>query len=171
MNEVDPIELLFGGMEKLGPGSNTDTLKVLQMLPKQLYPLVVDAGCGSGRQSLILAEQLKTVIHAVDSYEPFLRSLEKRAEEVGIGNLIRTYCMDMADIPNSFQEIDLFWSEGAAYNIGFTNALNIWCKAIKQYGFWSSVNCLGYVKTFLQKSAISLIPAIPICEVQRKICR
>jgi hypothetical protein len=34
MNEVNPIDLLFGGMEKLGPGSNSDTLKVLDMLPK-----------------------------------------------------------------------------------------------------------------------------------------
>lgn len=135
MNEVDPIELLFGGMEKLGPGSNTDTLKVLGMLPKQPCSLVVDAGCGSGRQSLVLAKQLQTVIHAVDSYEPFLRSLEKRAKDTGIAHLIHTHCMDMVDIPNAFQEIDLLWSEGAAYNIGFTNALNIWRKAIKPNGF------------------------------------
>jgi hypothetical protein len=32
MNEANPIDLLFGGMEKLGPGSNSDTQKVLNML-------------------------------------------------------------------------------------------------------------------------------------------
>ena len=135
MNEVDPIELLFGGMEKLGPGSNVDTLKVLGMLPKQPYPLIVDAGCGSGRQSLVLAKQLQTIVHAVDSYEPFLKSLEKRAKDNAIESLIQTHCMDMADIPNSFQEIDLLWSEGAAYSIGFANALNIWREGIKPNGF------------------------------------
>jgi hypothetical protein len=25
--EANPIDLLFGGMEKLGPGSNSDTMK------------------------------------------------------------------------------------------------------------------------------------------------
>lgn len=34
MNEANPIDLLFGDMEKLGPGSNSETLKVLDMLPK-----------------------------------------------------------------------------------------------------------------------------------------
>jgi len=135
MSETDPVELLFGGMEKLGPGSNADTLKVLEMLPKKPYPLVVDAGCGSGRQSLVLAKQLQTVIHAVDSHEPFLRSLEKRAKDAGIEHLIQTLCMDMADIPNAFQEIDLLWSEGSAYNIGFTNALSRWRTVIKPNGF------------------------------------
>ena len=135
MNEVDPIELLFGGMEKLGPGSDTDTLEALEMLPKQPYPLVIDAGCGSGRQSLVLAKRLQTIVHAVDTYEPFLKHLEKRAKQAGIEHLIQTHCMDMADIPNSFKEADLLWSEGAAYNIGFANALNIWREAIKPNGF------------------------------------
>lgn len=37
MSDANPIELLFGGMEKLGPGSNSDTLKVLDMLPQAVY--------------------------------------------------------------------------------------------------------------------------------------
>ena len=76
MNEANPIDLLFGGMEKLGPGSNFDTLKVLNMLPKEIHGVIVDAGCGTGRQTLALAKQLQTLVHAVDSYEPFLASLE-----------------------------------------------------------------------------------------------
>ena len=54
----DPYELLFGGMEKLGPGSDNDTRKVLEKLPKKGFRLVVDAGCGSGRQTLVLAKAL-----------------------------------------------------------------------------------------------------------------
>jgi hypothetical protein len=55
MNETNPIDLLFKGMEKLGPGSNFDTLKVLNMLPREDYGVIVDAGCGTGRQTLVLA--------------------------------------------------------------------------------------------------------------------
>jgi SAM-dependent methyltransferase len=135
MNEANPIDLLFGGMEKLGPGSNTDTLKVLNMLPKLSYQVIVDAGCGAGRQTLVLANQLQTLVNAVDSYEPFLASLVRRAKEAGIDHLIQTHCMDMADIPNTFREIDLLWSEGAAYNIGFPYALKSWHPAIKPNGF------------------------------------
>lgn len=51
MTEANPIDFLFGGMEKLGPGSNADTLKVLDMLPKVHYQVIVDAGCGAGRET------------------------------------------------------------------------------------------------------------------------
>jgi hypothetical protein len=43
--------------------------------------------------------------------------------------------MDMKDIPSVFPTIHLLWAEGAAYNIGFANALTTWAKAIKPNGF------------------------------------
>ncbi len=135
MNKVDPIGLLYGGMEKLAPGSDADTIKVLNMLPRQSYRLVVDAGCGSGRQTLVLAKQLQSTIHAIDTYRPFLTHLETLAREGGVDHLIRTHCMDMADIPAVFQDIDLLWSEGAAYSVGFPNALKRWHGAIRPAGF------------------------------------
>jgi SAM-dependent methyltransferase len=135
MNEANPIDLLFGGMEKLGPGSNFDTQKVLNMLPKEVRGVIVDAGCGTGRQTLALAMRLQTLVHAIDSYEPFLDSLALRAKEAGIKYLVQTHCMDMADIPRTFREIDLLWSEGAAYNIGFPHALKTWHSAVKSRGF------------------------------------
>ena len=135
MSKADPIELLFGNMEKLGPGSNEDTLKVLGMLPKRPYPSIVDAGCGSGRQSLVLAKQLQTIVHAVDSHEPFLQYLERKAKDDGLEHLIQTHCMDIADIQVSFREIDLLWSEGAAYNIGFANAVSLWRESVRTNGF------------------------------------
>lgn len=135
MSETNPIDLLFGGMEKLGPGSDADTLKVLDMLPNAHYQVIVDAGCGAGRQTLALAKRLQTLVHAVDSYEPFLASLTERAKDAGIEHLIETHCMDMGDIPDTFREIALLWSEGAAYNIGFPHALQTWRSAVKPGGF------------------------------------
>lgn len=84
MNEANPIDLLFGAMEKLGPGSNADTLKVLYMLPKVSHQVVIDAGCGTGQQTLALADQLQTLVHAVDSYAPFLASLVQRAKKAAL---------------------------------------------------------------------------------------
>lgn len=131
----NPIDLLFGGMEKLGPGSDVHTVHVLRLLPKQQFPVIVDAGCGSGRQTMVLAKELGTLVHAVDTYEPFLSDLRRRAGEAGIEHLMRAHCMDMKDIPSVFQHIELLWSEGAAYNIGFANALATWAPAIVPGGF------------------------------------
>jgi len=135
MNTYNPIDLLFGGMEKLGPRGNVHTLHVLRLLPKQQFRVIVDAGCGAGRQTMVLAKELGTLVHAVDSYEAFLNDLTRRAKEAGIEHLVQTHCMDMKDIPGVFQHIDLLWSEGAAYNIGFSNALTTWASAINPDGF------------------------------------
>ena len=43
--------------------------------------------------------------------------------------------MDMKDIPGRFPHIDLLWSEGAAYSIGFANALAVWGRVINPAGF------------------------------------
>ncbi|MFC1503275.1 SAM-dependent methyltransferase [Pseudomonadota bacterium] len=134
MTNYDPIDLLYGGMEKLGPGDNTETLRVLALLPSQTFRLVVDAGCGTGRQTLALAKALGTPIQAVDVYEPFLKDLMRRAREAGLEHLIQPHCMDMQDLTQKFQNIDLIWSEGAAYNIGFANALSSWASLLTPNG-------------------------------------
>ncbi|MBW4553473.1 MAG: class I SAM-dependent methyltransferase [Aphanocapsa sp. GSE-SYN-MK-11-07L] len=135
MNTYNPIDLLFDGMEKLSPGGNVHTLSVLRLLPTQQFQVIVDAGCGTGRQIMVLAKELDRLIHALDSYELFLHDLTRRAKADGIEHLIQTHCMDMKDIPGVFQHIDLLWSESAAYNIGFSNALTIWGSAINKGGF------------------------------------
>lgn len=145
MENANPIDLLFGGMQKLGPGSDEDTLMVLNMLPQAVHGVILDAGCGAGRQTLTLAKRLQTLVHAIDTYEPFLADLAQRAREAGLGHLIQTHCMDMADIPGTFREIDLLWCEGAAYNIGFPNALRTWHSAIKPGGF-AVVSELSWVR-------------------------
>lgn len=135
MNTFNPIDLLFGGMEKLGPGDNVHTLNVLGLLPRQTFNLIIDAGCGTGRQTIALARKLGTLVHALDMHQPFLDDLTRRAKAAGIEHLVQTHCMDMKDIPGTFQHIDLLWSEGAAYNIGFSNALTIWASAVEPGGF------------------------------------
>jgi len=131
----NPVDLLFADMDKLGPGDDSLTQYVLRSLPQHRFEIVVDAGCGAGRQTMVLASELKTPIEAVDFYQPFLDRLKRCAKEKGVPHLVHTHCMDMKDIPSVFPKIDLLWAEGAAYNIGFPNALITWAKAIKPDGF------------------------------------
>jgi cyclopropane fatty-acyl-phospholipid synthase-like methyltransferase len=127
---VDPFDVLFAGLDKLGPGDDTHTRYVLQLLPHRKFRTVVDAGCGTGRQTLVLARELDTVIHAVDSRASFLEQLSQRARMANLERRVQTHCMDMKDIPTVFQDIELLWSEGAAYSIGFANAFSTWARAI-----------------------------------------
>ncbi|MEO0853633.1 MAG: class I SAM-dependent methyltransferase [Cyanobacteria bacterium J06648_11] len=132
---TDPIALMYGGLAQLGPGDDAETLGVLTSLPEHTFQLVVDAGCGSGRQTLVLAKALHVPVHAIDIYPLFLSELEQRAHQAGLGHLVQTHCTTMQAIPDMFRDIDLLWSEGAAYNIGFANALTSWAAAIKPGGF------------------------------------
>ena len=132
--KLDPIELLFGGLSKLGPGDDSHTRQMLHMLPRQDFRLVVDAGCGTGRQSLVLARELDTLIHCVDTHRPFLDELWFRAEGAGLEHLVQTHHLDMRYLGAAFEGIDLLWSEGAAYNLGFASAMTAWAAAIKPEG-------------------------------------
>ena len=157
MTAYDPIGLLFGGMEKLGPGSDTETLHVLRLLPDRRFRLVVDAGCGTGRQTLVLARELGVLVHAMDSYQPFLNDLMHRARAAQVEHLVEAHCADMKDIPRTFQDIDLLWSEGAAYSIGLPNALRTWAPALAAHGLlvvselsWLKAQAPAEVKEFFR---------------------
>ena len=157
MKPPNPIDLLFADMDKLSPGDDSLSLYVLRSLPQHWFDVVVDAGCGAGRQTMVLASELGTRIQAVDSYRPFFNHLEQRAKERGVSHLVQMHCMDMKDIPSAFPTIDLLWSEGAAYNIGFANALTTWAKAIKPNRFavvselcWLREQVPGAVREFFR---------------------
>lgn len=122
-------------MEKLGPGSNLDTMQALALIPHHDFSMIVDAGSGTGRQTLVLAHALQTPVHAIDNSEHHLGTLTRYATELGMEPLIRTHCMDMAEIPARFPAIDLLWSECAAYHIGFPHALKTWFPAISPGGY------------------------------------
>jgi SAM-dependent methyltransferase len=136
MGEADPLELMYGGLGKLGPGDDGDTLHVLGLLPQRSFELVVDVGCGAGRQTLALARALGsgTRVHALDLHEPFLRELGRRAREANLEERIELHCADMRELPQRFREIDLLWCEGAAYQLGFAEALRAWAPLLRADG-------------------------------------
>src|SRR6266496_181422 len=110
MKTPNPVDLLFADMDKLSPGNDSLTRYVLRSLPQHRFEVVVDAGCGAGRQTMVLASELRTSIQAVDSYQPFVNRLKRRAKEKGLAHLVQMHCMDMKDIPSVFPVIDLLWT-------------------------------------------------------------
>jgi trans-aconitate methyltransferase len=95
VNAANPIDLLFEGMEKLGPGSDDETRRMLRRLPSKRFDVTIDAGCGAGRQTMVLVDELGTLVHAIDTYQPFLQILRRRAGQANVDHLVQTHCMDI----------------------------------------------------------------------------
>jgi len=131
MADDDAIFRLFEGLPRQGPGSDACTREALRRLPPlPPAPRVVDLGCGAGRQTLVLAEALRSKVLAVDLHQPFLDQLSASAQARGLAHLIETRCADFGALgaqpdlaPSS---VDLLWSEGAIYLLGFEAGLSLW---------------------------------------------
>lgn len=105
-----------------GRGCEQATLRALGLLtdlPKR--PRVLDIGCGSGLQTLILARELKTRILAIDNHRPALDHLDRAAAQQGLD--IETRELSMIDMPFDEESFDLLWAEGSLFIIGLAKGL------------------------------------------------
>jgi ubiquinone/menaquinone biosynthesis C-methylase UbiE len=110
-----------------GPGDadfSRNILSSLSTLP--LKPRIADLGCGSGASALLLAQYYQSTVMAVDTSSVFIDELKTRAKQAGLEHLIVPIQGDMATLDWPAGSIDLLWSEGAAYHLGFESALNTW---------------------------------------------
>jgi ubiquinone/menaquinone biosynthesis C-methylase UbiE len=123
--------------ERQGPGSDAATRKALSLIGfSETDSLqVADIGCGTGAQTLVLAEHPGMQITAVDLFPEFLEILEERAREKGVADHITTRAQSMEALGFSEGELDLIWSEGAIYNIGFEEGIRAWKRFLKPGGF------------------------------------
>ena len=68
-----------------------------------------------------LAKTLKGDIIAVDLFEEFLEKLKENSAKENTTANIKTLSASMDKLPFEKEELDIIWSEGAVYNIGFKN--------------------------------------------------
>ncbi len=124
-------------MERQGPGSPADTLRALQFtgLSEAGDLRVADIGCGTGAQTMILAQKLKGRITAIDLSAEFLGVLDRNAEKAGLRDRIRTVEGSMESLPFKAASLDLVWSEGAIYNMGFEAGIRAWRDYLKPGGY------------------------------------
>ena len=136
MIEFDLLIDLHKNNPRQGPGSDAMTQKALDATglkpSKDLH--IADIGCGTGAQTFVLAKQLDGQITAVELFPEFLEILKKRAEEKDITN-ISTIAASMDDLPFAPNSLDLIWSEGAVYIMGFEKGISYWHQFLKPGGF------------------------------------
>lgn len=134
------IELLIDfhkDAERQGPGSNEDTLRALSLidLDKGSQLKIADIGCGSGAQTISLAQYLNAEITAVDLFPDFLEKLNINSKKLGLQDKIITLEKSMDDLPFTKEEFDIIWSEGAIYIIGFEDGVKKWKEYLKIGGY------------------------------------
>ena len=133
---------LYSNIPRLGPGSDACTREALKRLPTiPSSPRVVDLGCGTGRQTLVLAEALRTRILAVDLHRPYLDQLEREARARNMDALIETRQADMGAMDLPAGSVDLLWSEGAIYHLGFGPGLRRWRPLLARGGHVAVTEC------------------------------
>ena len=137
MAEIDLIIDLHKNLKRQGPGSEEDTLRALGFTDtgglKNLK--IADIGCGTGGQTLTLAKHTEAEIIAVDLFPDFLEVLERNAKKAGVQDQIRTVTESMDALSFEKEYMDVIWSEGAIYSMGFEAGVKNWQKFLKPGGY------------------------------------
>ena len=126
----------FSGIKRQGPGSPEITIKALgftnQLSGKSR---IADIGCGTGGQTMVLAQHAPGLIMGIDLFPDFIHRLNQNAAKMNLQDRITGKVGSMDKLPFQDEELDLIWSEGAIYNIGFEKGLTEWRKFLKTGGY------------------------------------
>ena len=126
----------FSSLERQGPGSPEVTIKALSFIDNLTKESrIVDIGCGTGGQTIVLALHTLGHITGIDLFPAFIDLLNANANKLNIQNKIKGIVGSMENLPFQNDELDLIWSEGAIYNIGFVRGLKEWHKFLKTGGY------------------------------------
>jgi serine/threonine-protein kinase HipA len=138
----DALFRLFEALPRQGPGSAACTREALRRLPAlSAAPRALDLGCGAGASTLVLAATLRTRVIAVDIHQPFLSQLRAAAQARGLASLIEPRCADMRAPGVPPGSVDLLWSEGALYLLGFEQGLRLWRPLLAPGGYLVVTEC------------------------------
>jgi len=126
---------LFSGLPRQGPGDAASTRRALGLVPG-VGPRtrVLDIGCGTGAQSLVLAHASPARIVAVDNHAPFVDALKREARRLGIAGRLEARVADMRSLDFADGSFDVIWCEGAIYNVGVEAGLSDWRRLLRRNG-------------------------------------
>ena len=137
MNELELLIDLHKDAKRQGPGATAETIKALNLIGvgKDAKLKIADIGCGTGAQTIVLAQNTNAHITAVDFLPEFLDKLDINAKKLGLGGRIKTVNKNMEDLSFENESLDIIWAEGAIYNVGFENGVKQWGNYLKNGGY------------------------------------
>lgn len=126
----------FSGIERQGPGNPDVTIKALSFIDNLTnQSKIIDVGCGTGGQTMVLAEHTEGSITGVDLFPTFIDLFNRNACKLNVQDRVKGVIGSMENLPFQSEELDLIWSEGAIYNIGFERGLSEWKRFLKPGGY------------------------------------
>jgi len=134
--DVNLIVEYFSNLHRQGPGSPEVTLKALSFVNNLTNKSrIADIGCGTGGQTMLIANNTSGNITAIDLFPTLIEQLNYAANKLKLNKRVKGIIGSMDKLPFQDEEFDLIWSEGAIYNIGFEKGLNEWRKFLKTDGY------------------------------------
>ncbi len=136
MENLELLVDLHKDGDRQGPGGNSETelAVALGALDQSKRLKIADIGCGTGAAALGLANTLNAEIVAIDFVPEFIEILQRTVEKSNLSQHIHPVVGSMEDLKFSNEELDVIWSEGAIYNIGFERGINYWRQFLKPNG-------------------------------------
>ena len=126
----------FSNVERQGPGSPEVTIKALSFIDNLTSESrIADLGCGTGGQTMVLAQHAPGHITGIDLFPTFIDLFNLNADKQNLRDRVEGVVGSMDNLPFREEELDLIWSEGAIYNIGFEKGLKEWRKFLKKGGY------------------------------------
>jgi len=130
MTDFDLLIDLHREGDRQGPGGAAQTRLAMALagLDEKRNLQIADIGCGTGASTRLLADELEATITAVDLFPQFLEKLN------GVSDKITTRTASMDALPFEDASLDVIWSEGAIYNLGFETGVRDWRRFLKPGG-------------------------------------
>ncbi len=118
---------LFSRLPQQGPGDTASTLRALSLVP-DIGPetRILDIGCGSGRQTRVLAQNSPARIVAIDNHPPFVDELNRETRRLDLAERVTARVADMQSLDFTDASFNLIWCEGTIYIAGFEASLRDW---------------------------------------------
>lgn len=133
--DLNVIYDYFSNTVRQGPGSPEITLKALSFIDGLTEKSkIADIGCGTGGQTMVLAKNTVCEITGIELWPAFVQQFNQNFQNQHLQNRVKGMIGNMENLPFQEEELDLIWSEGAIYNIGFERGLNEWRKFLKPGG-------------------------------------
>jgi len=126
----------YASVKRQGPGSPEVTIKALSFVDNLTdESRIADIGCGTGGQTMVLAQNAPGTITGIDLFPTFIDLFNSNAAELNLHDRTLGVVGSMDQLSFLDEELDLIWSEGAIYNIGFERGLKEWRKFLKKGGY------------------------------------
>lgn len=84
---------------------------------------------------MALAQNTPAQITGIDLFPEFIELFNENATQLSLQHRVKGIAGSMEALPFQDNSLDLIWSEGAIYNIGFVRGLQYWRQFLKKGGY------------------------------------